>query len=102
MILLICLICGDLRGHFGGPCVPVVPEIKNPRMSYVDLCVTRSTGLAEDVPRLGEPLLDTYLDFVAARCRPITVLAVAFDLKVFFGVVGRPRRRSRRGTYWAS
>jgi site-specific recombinase XerD len=41
------------------------------------------------VPRLGEPLLDGYLEFVAARCRPNTVLAVAFDLKVFFGVVGK-------------
>jgi len=40
--------------------------------------------------RLGEPLLDDYLMFVAARCRPNTVLATAYDLKVFFGVVGRP------------
>ena len=40
--------------------------------------------------RLGEPLLDAYLEFVAARCRPNTVLAVAFDLKVFFTVVGKP------------
>ena len=40
--------------------------------------------------RLGEPLLDAYLEFVAARCRPNTVLATAFDLKVFFAVVGKP------------
>jgi site-specific recombinase XerD len=39
---------------------------------------------------LGEPQLDAYLEFVAARCRPNTVLAVAFDLKVFFAVVGKP------------
>jgi site-specific recombinase XerD len=39
--------------------------------------------------RLGEPLLDAYLEFVAARCRPNTVLAAAFDLKVFFSVVGK-------------
>lgn len=58
-------------------------------MSYLDLCVTRPPGVAGDVPRLGEPLLDRYLEFVAARCRPNTVLAVAFDLKVFFGVVGK-------------
>ena len=39
-------------------------------------------------PRLGEPLLDEYLRFVAARARPKTVLAQSFDLKVFFTVVG--------------
>lgn len=37
--------------------------------------------------RLGDPLVDAYLDLVAARCRPNTVLAQAFDLKVFFTVV---------------
>lgn len=58
-------------------------------MSYLDLCVTRPPGVAGDVPRLGEPQLDRYLEFVSARCRPNTVLAVAFDLKVFFGVVGK-------------
>jgi integrase/recombinase XerD len=31
------------------------------------------------VVRLGVRLLDDYLEFVAARCRPNTVLAVAFD-----------------------
>jgi site-specific recombinase XerD len=57
-------------------------------MPFVDLCLTRSLDAAG--VRLGEPLLDAYLEFVAARCRPNTVLAVAFDLKVFFAVVGRP------------
>ena len=38
---------------------------------------------------LGVPLLDEYLEFVAGRCRPNTVLATAFDLKVFFDVVGK-------------
>ena len=33
---------------------------------------------------LGHPLLDDYLEFVAARARPNTLLAVAYDLKVFF------------------
>jgi integrase len=41
------------------------------------------------VPRLGHPLLDDHLDMVAARARPNTVLATAFDLKVFFSVVGK-------------
>lgn len=38
--------------------------------------------------RLGYQLADDYLRFVAARCRPNTVLATAFDLKVFFAAVG--------------
>ncbi len=42
------------------------------------------------VVRLGVPLLDEYLEFLAGRCRPNTVLAVAYDLKVFFSVVGKP------------
>jgi integrase/recombinase XerD len=40
--------------------------------------------------RLGLPLADEYLEFLAGRCRPNTVLAVAYDLKVFFSVVGEP------------
>jgi integrase/recombinase XerD len=53
-------------------------------------CLVRSVG-AGDVPvvRLGVRLLDEYLDFVAGRCRPNTVLATAYDLKVFFTVVGK-------------
>ena len=43
--------------------------------------------------RLGIGLLDEYLEFLAGRCRPNTVLAVAYDLKVFFTVVGKPPRR---------
>jgi integrase/recombinase XerD len=59
-------------------------------MPIVDLCLTGSSrsGDAAGV-RLGEPLLDAYLEFVAARCRPNTVLATAFDLKVFFAVVAK-------------
>jgi len=45
--------------------------------------------------RLGVPLLDEYLEFLAGRCRPNMVLAVAYDLKVFFTVVGKPPRRVR-------
>jgi integrase/recombinase XerD len=41
----------------------------------------------DGAPRLGHQLLDDYLAMVAARCRPNTVLATAFDLKVFFSVV---------------
>jgi integrase/recombinase XerD len=45
--------------------------------------------------RLGVPLLDEYLEFLAGRCRPNTVLAVAYDLKVFFTVVPKSPRRVR-------
>src|SRR5215831_13489806 len=49
------------------------------------------------VVRLGVPLLDEYeyLGFLAGRCRANTVLAVAYDLKVFFTVVGKPPRLTR-------
>ena len=39
---------------------------------------------------LDDVLLDAYLEFVAARSRPNTVLATWYDLKVFFEVVGKP------------
>jgi integrase len=45
---------------------------------------------AGEVPRLGEPWLDEYLRFVAARTRPNTLAAHSFDLKVFFTVIGKP------------
>jgi len=49
------------------------------------LSVERSSGPAGDVSvRVGHPLLDDYLVFLAGRARPNSVLAVAFDLKVFF------------------
>ena len=38
---------------------------------------------------LGHPLLDDYLEFVAARSRMNTLLATAYDLKVFFAVVAK-------------
>ena len=37
--------------------------------------------------RLGHPLVDRYLEFVAARGRPNTVLAAGYDLKVFFSII---------------
>jgi site-specific recombinase XerD len=42
--------------------------------------------------RLGHPLVDRYLEFVAGRARPNTLRAVAFDLKAFFAVVGEDPR----------
>jgi integrase/recombinase XerD len=54
-------------------------------------CLVRSLSPSGE-PRyaLGDPLVDSYLEFVAGRCRPNTVRAVAFDLKVFFSVVEEP------------
>jgi len=49
-------------------------------------CVS-SSGLVRY--RLGDPLVDRYLEFVAGRARPNTLRAVAFDLKTFFTVVGK-------------
>jgi integrase/recombinase XerD len=36
---------------------------------------------------LGHRLVDRYLEFVAGRCRPTTLRAVAFDLKTSFTVI---------------
>jgi site-specific recombinase XerD len=54
-------------------------------------CLVRSTADGGiPVIRLGHPLLDDYLAFVAARARANTWLVVASDLKIFFGVVAKP------------
>jgi len=51
-------------------------------------CVVRVvSGSGQVRYRLGEPLVDRYLEFVAGRCRPNTLRAVAFDLKAFFMVI---------------
>ena len=45
--------------------------------------LVRSVMSDDRVPvRLGHKVVDDYLEFVAARCRPNTVLAAGFDLKV--------------------
>jgi len=65
-------------------------------MPVAAVCLTRSRNAAGDlVVRLGIRLLDEYLQFLAGRCRPNTVLAVAYDLKVFFTMVAKPPRRVR-------
>lgn len=59
-------------------------------MSLSDPCLIRSRGPSgEPVVRLGVPLVDDYLEFLDGRCRLNTVLAAAYDLKVFFAVVGK-------------
>ena len=60
-------------------------------MHAADLCVVRSRDRSgELVVRVGVPLADVYLEFLGGRCRPNTVLAAAYDLKVFFTVVAKP------------
>lgn len=60
-------------------------------MPSVIPCLIRSFEPSGELSvRLGVPLLDDYLEFLSGRCRPNTVLAVAFDLKVFFTVVDKP------------
>jgi integrase/recombinase XerD len=59
-------------------------------MPAFDPLIRSSGPSGELVVRLGVQLLDDYLDFVAARCRPNTVLATGYDLLVFFRVVGKP------------
>jgi integrase/recombinase XerD len=50
---------------------------------------------------LGPPLVDDYLGFVAARARPNTLLAVAFDLKVFFSIVEKDPDQVTRADVFA-
>src|ERR1700747_1677276 len=51
------------------------------------------------VARTGVPLADVYLEFLGGRCRPNTVLAAAYDLKVFFTVVGKPAPEGTAGEW---
>jgi hypothetical protein len=53
-------------------------------------CLVRFVPGSDQVRyRLGERLVDRYLEFMAGRCRPNTLGAVAFDLKAFFAVTGK-------------
>ena len=53
-------------------------------------CLVRTvSGPGQVRYSLGHRLVDRYLEFVAGRCRPNTLRAVAFDLKTFFAVTGK-------------
>lgn len=56
-------------------------------MAWQPQLVRRVDAAGNPVASLGHALVDDYLEFVAARCRPNTLLAAAYDLKVFFSVV---------------
>jgi hypothetical protein len=59
-------------------------------MPGLDPCLIRSCDAAgELVVRVGVPLADEYLEFLAGRSRPNSVLAAGYDLRVFFAVVGK-------------
>jgi integrase/recombinase XerD len=58
------------------------PEWEHP-MTFVPSLLRSASGSGPHAITLGHPMLDDYLAFVAARARPNTWLAAAFDLKVF-------------------
>jgi integrase/recombinase XerD len=58
-------------------------------MRLLDVCLIGPHARPGEPVRLGVPLVDEYLGFLSGRCRPNTVLAAAYDLKVFFTVVGK-------------
>ena len=58
-------------------------------MTFFPCLVRSSTSAGEHRYSLGDPLVDSYLAFVAGRSRPNTLRAVAHDLKTFFTVVDK-------------
>ncbi|MGA9859883.1 MAG: site-specific integrase, partial [Solirubrobacteraceae bacterium] len=58
-------------------------------MGFVPQLVRTPRPGGGELIRLGHPLLDAYLDLVSARGRPNTLLASAFDLKVFFSIIDK-------------
>jgi len=58
-------------------------------VAFIPCLVHSGEGAGGGLIRVGHPLLDAYLELVAARARPNTVLAQAYDLKVFFSVIDK-------------
>jgi integrase/recombinase XerD len=58
-------------------------------VGFVPCLVHSAEAAGGDRIRLGHHLLDAFLEFVAGRARWNTVLATAFDLKVFFSIIDR-------------
>lgn len=88
---------GVIPGLFGGRSVMVGGLlVMVPSGPEKDACMTWSPCLIRvDAPegrvdiRLGHRLVDDFLAFADARCRPNTVLAAGFDLKVFFTIISK-------------
>jgi len=62
---------------------------RRPAVAFAPCLLRTSRAGGGELIRLGHPLLDAYLDLVTARARPNTLLATAFDLKVFFTVIDK-------------
>jgi integrase/recombinase XerD len=60
-------------------------------MTRRDPCLL-SARVDAAAPLSGEDLVERYVEFVAARCRPNTVLATRSDLRAFFAVIDRDPR----------
>jgi site-specific recombinase XerD len=58
-------------------------------MNQFPCLIRTSTAGGEAGFALGDPLVDSYLAFVAGRSRPNTLRAVAHDLKTFFTVIDK-------------
>ncbi len=58
-------------------------------MAFIPCLVRSWCGEQLESIKLGDPLVDDYLVFVGARAATNTWLAVASDLKIFFGVVAK-------------
>ena len=96
---------GVILGVFGGRwvtgegllvMVPPGPE-KDARMIWSP-CLIRSAAPEGRVDlKLGHPLVDDFLAFADARCRPNTVLAAGFDLKVFLTIIEKDPVEVTRG-----
>jgi integrase/recombinase XerD len=58
-------------------------------MTQFPCLIRSSTAGGEARYALDDPLVDSYLEFVAGRSRPNTLRAVAHDLKTFFTVIDK-------------
>ncbi len=58
-------------------------------MNQFPCLIRSSTPGGEALFALGDPLVDSYLAFVAGRSRPNTLRSVAHDLKTFFSVIDK-------------
>ena len=86
-------------GTFRRAVWPAIEKMEGPHAAGRS-CLGTCRCTAAAAGWLGVPLLDEYLEFVAGRCRPNTVLATAFDLKVFFAVVDKPPAEVSAATCW--
>ena len=68
--------------------VPPGPE-KDARMTWSPCLIRTAAPEGRVNLRLGHRLVDDFLAFADARCRPNTVLAAGFDLKVFFTIIAK-------------